>query len=84
MCGYVDLLTNRNQGGTLHHAVAGGYADAGDLAVTFGGDVVFHLHGFKHENGLALLDALAHGHQNLGYHTCLLYTSDAADESLPV
>ena len=66
---YVDFLTNRYQGGAFHHTVAGGHADTGDLAVAFGGDVVFHLHGFKHENGLALLDTLSHGYQNLGHYT---------------
>ena len=52
-------LSDGEQGGSFHHAVARGNAYTGYVAVALGGDVVLHLHGFEHENGVAFLDSLS-------------------------
>ena len=54
------VLFDDYQIGALQDGVALADLDLYDLAVTIGGDDIFHLHGFEHEELLPTLDGVAH------------------------
>ena len=69
MGGFIDEIahlacfrcsTDGDERRAFEHAVAGSHANTRDFTVALGRDVVFHLHGFEHEELLPTLDGVAH------------------------
>ena len=56
------LLSDCEQHGTFHYRVARINNDRCDCSCIFSLDVVLHLHGFEHENGVAYIHLVAHLH----------------------
>ena len=78
MSGFIDEIahlaclrcsTDGDERRAFEHAVSGSHANARDFTVALGRDVVFHLPGFEHHDGVALLHGLTGAHQDLGDHT---------------
>src|SRR5574344_363370 len=56
------LLRDGDEDGTFHDGVALLHFHLLNLSVAVGVDVVLHLHGFEHHNGLAFLHSLSDSH----------------------